>query len=362
MEEQPTPTPEQPEASAKKIICPNCDKKISQKAIFCPKCGQKQSATKVRMRDFLWKLWVTTFHLDSRGLRTLWGVLSPGKLTLAYFAGKQKKYFHPIQFFFITLFLLLLVVSIVTRNRENPFQLIQFFGDKEPAYVKAQIDMRDSLVKYRDSLPAAWRTINYSKPVDSLIRAVTQKIETQQSDSFSMNFFNCSYAIAYTDMLRLEPDSLMQYYQVKPGMDRFLIGQALRSGLHGQELTQFWVRSLSWSALVLIAVMAFWLKLLYWRQKRYFVEHFVLMLHLQTGFLVVMTLSIILRNWLHFPKNFIAFLVITWFTLGYFIAFKRYYKQGNRKTLLKWMAFYFLYFFSFFLVFIGSMVVSMLLF
>ena len=362
MEEQAPNPSEQPEASGKKIICPNCDKKIAQKAIFCPKCGQKQTAAKVRMRDFLWKLWVTTFHLDSRGLRTLWGVLSPGKLTLAYFAGKQKKYFHPIQFFFITLFFLLLVISIITRNRENPFQIIQFFDDKEPAYVKAQIDMRDSLVKYRDSLPAEWRTIAYRKPVDSLIRAVTEKIETQQSDSFSMNLLNCAYAIAYTDMLRLEPDSLMQYYQVKPGMHRFLVGQALRTGLHSEELTRFWVGSLSWSALVLIAVMAFWLKLLYWRQKRYFVEHFLLMLHLQTGFLVVMALSLILRNWLHFPKNFIAMLIIGWFTLGYFTAFKRYYKQGNKKTLLKWIIFQFLYFFSFALVFIGSMIVAVLLF
>lgn len=357
--EQQAPNPA--EASGHKIICPNCEKKISAKALFCPKCGQKQSATKVRMRDFLWKLWVTTFHLDSRGLRSLWGVLSPGKLTLAYFAGKQKKYFHPIQFFFVTLFLLFLTISFGTKSKQNPFKIVQFFDGQEPAYIKAQIDMRDSLIKYRNALPTAWNTPAYSKPVDSLIRVVTEKIATPQSDSFSMDLLNCSYAIAYTDILRLEPDSVLHYYQVKPGFDRFLVRQALRSGLNSQELTTFWVGSFSWSALVLIAVMSFWLKVLYRKQNRFFVEHFVLLLHLQTGFVVVLLLSYILKRWLYFPK-YIGFLCIIWLILGYFIAFKRYYRQTYLKTFLKWILFLLLFAVSFIIVFVGSMAVSVLLF
>lgn len=313
------------------------------------------------MRDFLWKLWMTTFHLDSRALRTLWTVLSPGKLTIAYFAGKQKKFFHPIQFFFLSLFAVILMASLSNKGGSLPFQLFEFFPGKEAEYIKAQLDMRDTLLHYRDSIPANWRTPVVHKSVDSLMQLVSTKIATHQSDSFTMNMTGRIYAFSYKDMLHLTPDSLIEFYQIRPGFDRILVRQIMKSGLHAQELGRFWVGSISWSLLVLVVVMAFWLKILYYRKKRYYVEHFVLMLHLQTGLLVVLTISMALRLWLHFPKSVIL-LSVLWLTVGYFIAFKRYYQQRFWRTFLKWFLFQFLYFFSFFVVLLGSMAFAVLMF
>jgi predicted amidophosphoribosyltransferase len=61
-----------------KIVCPNCEKKMPEKAVFCPKCGQKTATAKVRLRDLLWKLWMTTFHLDNKFFRAIFHLAIPG--------------------------------------------------------------------------------------------------------------------------------------------------------------------------------------------------------------------------------------------------------------------------------------------
>lgn len=313
------------------------------------------------MRHFLWRLWMSTFHLDSRVLRTFAGVVSPGKLTLAYFAGKQKKYFHPIQFFFVVLFFLVLSVSFLRSDKGGSFRILQFFGTKEPAYVKGQMDMRDSMLKFCDSLPEAWRTPNSIKAVDSLSKKAISSEAPATSDSFDLSLLHQEFNIAYSDILRLETDSLMQFYNVEPGLDRFLLKQIIRSGMHNQELGKFWIGTLSWSLLALIAVMAGWLKLLYIRRRRYFVEHFVLMLHMQTGLMVVLIIGVWLR-WLFDSTVPIATLTFGWITVGYMIAFYRYYKQPFLKTFVKGTIFGFLYFVSIIMVVAGSLTAAILLF
>jgi len=313
------------------------------------------------MGHFLWRLWMSTFHLDSRVLRTFAGVVSPGKLTLAYFAGKQKKYFHPIQFFFVVLFFLVLSVSYLRSDKSSSFRILQFFGTKEPEYVKGQMDMRDSMLKFCDSLPETWRTPVTVKAIDSLSRKAITSDAPTVADSSHFSFFHEKYAIADADILRLEPDSLMQFYRLQPGFDRFLIKQIIRSGLHNQELSRFWIGTLSWSLLALIAVMAGWLKLLHIRRRRYFVEHFVLMLHMQTGLMVMLILGVWLR-WMLDSTVPIAMLTFGWLTVGYMIAFYRYYKQSFLKTFVKGTIFGFLYFVSLLLVVTGSLAVAILLF
>ena len=221
--------------------------------------------------------------------------------------------------------------------------------------------MRDSMLQFCDSLPETWRTPVTIKAIDSLSRKAITSDAPTVADSSNFSFFHQQYVIADADILRLETDSLMNFYQVQSGFDRFLIKQIIRSGLHSQELSRFWIGTLSWSLLALIAVMAGWLKLLYIRRRRYFVEHFVLMLHMQTGLMVMLILGVWLR-WLFDSTGPIITLVFSWMTVGYMIAFYRYYKQSFLKTFVKGTIFGFLYLVSIILVVTGSLAANILLF
>ena len=357
----------QDEPLKKKVICGNCEKRISEKAVFCPKCGQKQANSKVRMRDFLWKLWMTTFHLDSRVLRTIAAAFVPGKLTMAYFAGKQKKYFHPVQFFFIALFFVVVANGYFNKNKTtNNFSIVKILAVEDGEKLKDRIAMRDSLEMYRDPIPVEWKTGNTALAFDSILRLYSTRQLVKDSDSLDVslipiqNAAGDSYMLAYKDIFSMQEDSLLQYYQVEPGIDQFCIRQVMRSGLHDKDLNRFWFGSISWSMLVLIGVMAAWLKLLYRRQRRYFVEHFVLLLHLQTGMLLTILSVFILKNTI-LPYKWIGFLLPIWLTVGYFITFKRYYQQGYLKTFLKWFIYQVLFLISFQLVLLGSMFAAVLL-
>ena len=349
-----------------KIACPNCDKKISSKAIFCPKCGQKQGNTKVKMKDLLWKLWVTTVHLDSRVLRTFGRLFIPAQLTKDYFAGKQKKYFHPIQLFFLVLFFVFLSVSVFKNKKTNTqtFQAFQIFERIDAKYVTGQMDMRDSLRHYRDSLPPQWQTQDIRDAVDSLLSIPIPSAPTL-TDSLSIGehipFTDTVYRFSQYDLLHQTPDSILNRYQINNWWDRLIIKQAIRSGLQSEEFNRFWAGTLSWSFLVVIAVVAFWLKLLYIRQKRYYVEHFLLILHLQVGLFATFIVALILKGGLHFPKA-IALLILAWLFIGYFIGFKRYYQQSYLKTFIKFILFFVIYLFSFIVILLVSQGVAILFF
>jgi hypothetical protein len=344
-------------------ICPNCDKKIPKKAIFCPKCGQRQTDGKVRMRDLLWKLWVTTFHLDTKFLRSIWYVLQPGRLTQEYFAGRQKRYYHPIQFFLVALFLLILVVlKSVKSNSSQGITLVDIFHAPAET-IKALEDYKKASLARFDSLPDNLQSPKVKEALDLCLHdaflASYQNGETDIS-GFVLNAMPPTM-IKYQDILYLSPDSIIQKYQIQGWKNQFLTRQALHSATDSRGLSNFWLGTISWSMLVLVGVMAFWMKLMYIRRKRFFVEHFLFLLHLHTALFIILFFTVIGRKFLHAPKAIIWFTVL-WITVGFFMAMRRFYQQGFFKTLGKLTLYYLLYFVSAVFVMLGSLAVAMLLF
>lgn len=362
-EAQPDPS-EQP--SSPKVICPNCDKKIPRKAVFCPKCGQKQVSGKIKMTDLLLRLWNTTFHLESKFLRMVWHLLIPGKVTIAYFQGKIKRYPHPIQFFLVCMFFFLLYVG--SRGKEGPdLNMFSLLKIERPEVIKGKVEMAESLEQHWDSIPERLRTPAARQALDTLMRTSMRDLDFWEKDSLGImeggyNFIvSKPYKFANRDLLRMSPDSLLQYYRVEPWLDRLLIRQGLRATSDSSAVIKFWVGSFTWILLFQIAVMSFWLKLMYRRQNRYFVEHFVLLIHLHSGFIFLLTVISALRTYLHFDWLSRS-LSLWWFAIATLLAMYFYYGQSKRKTLLKYLIFCFLYAIMFFLAIVLSFLTSFLFF
>jgi hypothetical protein len=106
-------------------------------------------------------------------------------------------------------------------------------------------------------------------------------------------------------------------------------------------LIEFVLSNLAWMLVLYVPLIALLLKMIYVRNRRYYVEHLVFSLHQHTSFLLMLMLLYLFS----ISTNWEDWLEIT--ALFYFIylvvSIKRYYQQHWMKTLLKCMILIVLY-------------------
>jgi hypothetical protein len=349
-----------------KIVCPNCEKKMPEKAVFCPKCGQKTSTAKVRLRDLLWKLWMTTFHLDNKFFRAIFHLAIPGKVTIAYFKGQIKRYPHPIQFFFVCFLFFFFYLSVKKNGSFGPeFKKFQLFGNESAESLRGKVNLVENFEHSWDSLPSEMQTPQNRVLMDSLIGISSQNIKIFLTDSTDFKeivfFTDRNLRMSYKDLLELSADSVIQRYDVHNFTDKIILKQALKAAKDTVGVGRFWVASITWMILGQIMLMAFWLYWLYYRQKRFYVEHFVLQLHAHTFLIFFLTILGFCRHFFGLSKDWI-WLAMVWFFGGMYYAMWKIYGQNWKKTLLKWSIFFVLYLISIVSLFLGSIFAILLLF
>ena len=102
------------------------------------------------------------------------------------------------------------------------------------------------------------------------------------------------------------------------------------------------------------------LTLLYWKQKHYYVEHFLFLLNEHTS----MFLLLMFAFWLNavWPLQALWALPIIWLVFSPLLAMRRYYGQGWGITILKASAFSVAYLMGFALLFTASMLMVFMFF
>ena len=375
-------------------MCLNCGEKMPRKAKFCPHCGQRNNKGKVSMNELLRRFWSNFSHLDSKFVIMCWQLLIPGKVTTEYFAGRQKRYPHPVQFFFVVMFFFLLLFSksignsnkggVHLSSKSGGFNISGTTNDPDPELGK--LDLFESLQRYvqsrklrsaYDSLPVDWKTNTTRLALDSVVSRVNGPWERQiakvQSltadstnagglDSIPLNFINRQIQIGTNDLIELTPEQILDRYNIQNWQDRILVTQGIKSLKDSQSLIHTYTGSIGWTVLILIAIMALVLYLLYIRRKRYYVEHFVFLMHQNSGAFLLLTFGLLAKRLgLDFgPAGW--GLLIVWVTIALLFAMKRFYGQNWPKTVAKWMIYCFLYGFNFVLIFIVSLLTVFLIF
>lgn len=390
MEEQNERTP----AAPPKTHCKNCEKKLSKPGIFCPRCGQKDFDGRIRMRDLMGRFFASFTHLNNKFLVMAWELFIPARVTINYFQGKIKRYPHPVQFFFIVMFFFLLMFSKQFNNAG-----FNMTGDNLRIGGAATFEVQKgtrriaqsglfeaiqhciSAREYRsayDSLPAEWQTPLVRHSLDSVVRLVDGPweaasrfiLETGDStlrgkpgvlDTIPLNFVRTSVRIASADLVNLSPDSIIAKYGFQRWDEKTTVRQGIKSLKDPKSLIHSYVGSLGWTILVLIAVMAFVLRLLYWRQKRYYVEHFIFLTHQQAGAFLLLTIAMVLNEYV-FTIGPAWLLVIGWIGVALLIALKRFYRQSWGWTIVKWLLYCAAYLFLLTVFFIATLLVVFVVF
>lgn len=376
--------------------CKNCEKKLPKQGEFCPSCGQRDFDGRIRMRDLLAKFFANFTHLDNKFIQMSWQLFVPARVTLNYFEGKIKRYPHPFQFFFIVMFFFLFMFGKLFGGAEfeptgTSFNLS--VGEKDTTLDLENVKRLQNVglfgvlekytetKKYRaeyDYLPEAWRTPLVRQALDSVVRRVNGPwedaakyiLEVEASanpgnvpnyDTLPLNFGMTSVRIAIDDLVHLTPDSIIKKYQIEAWDEKITVRQGIKSLKDPKGLITRYIGSFGWAILVLIAVMSFVLKLLYWRRGGYYVEHFIFLIHQQSGAFLLITIGLVVGQYL-FSLQWFWLVIMAWIGLSLLLAMKRFYKENWAWTLTKWLFYCVLYITGLISLFVGTMLVVFVVF
>lgn len=335
------------------------------------------------MKSLLSRLWNNTFHLEGKFVRTAWQLFIPGKVTLEFFKGKQDRYPHPIRLFAIVMFLFLFCLNLMLKARDSASEDGLLFSTTtrvntpvgDTVVQKQEVSTYDRM-KYRamvhdiredyDKMPEAWKTPQSLHTVDSLLKLHLKRVTPEADelidslenlglDTIGFGFFN-NMQFATLDIVRYDPEEIIRRYKIESWKDQLVVRQTIKSYKNPDAFIHACIGSLTWAILALVAIMSGVLALLYIRQRRYYVEHFIFLLHFHTGAMLLLLLALLgdlVGLWGASVLGLVAFLQMPMMYRG----MRRYYGQSRSKTILKWFIYGFFYFLTFVVLFILGMMV-----
>lgn len=254
--------------------CQNCGALLT--GPYCHACGQRHDPHRHSIGHFSLELFEDLSHADSRLWRTLWALASkPGFLTLEFFAGRRQRYLPPIRLYLIVSLVLFGVLSAVRSNNELNINMTV------AAAVHQSDPGADRCVKFDlgdgDAAPASW-------------------------------------------MVRLAE-------RMKPACEDIVNN-------HGKHLREAMTHNIPRMLFVLLPLIALCLSALYWRPRRFYVEHVLLLVHNHVFVFSGLILLTLLGQvpWLGSALG----VALPFYALWYLYAsMRRFYGQSRGRTVAK---------------------------
>ncbi len=314
--------------------CANCGEPLGDRAYYCPRCGQKVYAGKIPLKDLFHELLDAFFSLDNKIFRTLKAMLVPGRLPLLFFEGQRKRFVHPARIFLVTAILFLAILNYVLSG-----QITASFKDNESNMEQEayENDLREQIQGYYDSLKTQRiRDPGWQAALDTfMLKIGSPQIDSMNFDYVGFDFKNGfkGYSVSFDqdEFFNLHPDSLVQKYNIETPLGRTIIRQTVRVVQNQSSFWQFALGQVTWMLLIMMPAIALVLKALYWRRKRYFIEHLYFSFYTHAFLFILLSLTAIIAYWrdeMYFIPFVLAAVYVYWAMLNY-------YKQGWFKTLFK---------------------------
>lgn len=362
--------------------CLNCNATVQGR--FCHICGQEN----IEPRESVWHLISHFFqditHFDGKFFSTLKYLLfKPGHLSREYMMGRRSSYLNPIRMYvFTSAFFFLFFFSTIGKvnvNNGNGLESKQRLQEKAKAM---QANLKDNLanfqndsVRYKATKTVADRLavqmalreleIDSLKQVDSIKKArLAAKQDSMLSQLNKMGIrpkkkvgnigtipitvdalTGFSTVAAYDSVQAQLPDSAKdgwwQRLRVRKGID---INEKAsdKTGNFGKELLNKFVHSLPQMFFLSLPLYAFFLFVLYHRQKKYYyVNHAIFGIHVYCATFIMAFVTIVLAKYLTFNIGWLKSIVswtLTILALIYqYKALRNFYQQRRGKTIAKFI-------------------------
>lgn len=347
----PSPAPE-PAALATEAParCKNCDAPLY--GPYCSRCGQPVRGSARSIVTLLFDARDALIHLDSRLWRTLHALaLRPGRLTAEYFAERRASYLPPFR-----LYLVLSLVFFTLAALER----LKLGGDAvvttatEEAWQEAQRGVAGALEEARSAGASPEKLAALERAVKELERRgpkAAPGAPGQEAPAAAEPGAKepPSKAPGVTWRAGEEPDAPPEKLcdiQVSgsPRLQAALVDACRKNVADGgRTLWRTVAANIPRMMFVFLPLMALFLKAIYWRPRRYYVEHLVFFLHAHAAVFLVSIAALGLRalaraagaDGLAGLIGFLAWCYGTWYV---FRAMRVYYGQGRLLTSLKFFS------------------------
>lgn len=351
----PVPVVSAPEPpAAQTLVCANCSNALVGE--YCSVCGQRHEPHVHTVGHFAGEAFESISHADSRLWRTLlYLLIRPGYLTREFFEGRRVRYLPPFRLYLVISVVFFIVIGmggaesdgievakpktaedIATVNQIADQFATKKFGpmtEEQSAQVAAQL--RAMAAKRAAELDAnkqeAPGSANPDKADDHRDSGYEDlDISTGEGVESGISQFCADFEIgAAKDPT---PDNANRK-SLKRWCKRF---SERGVGAVGEGIAHNIPRAM----FVFLPLLALIMKLMYWRPKRYYVEHLLFMVHNHAFVFLVMAL-VMLVGLIPFvgdyawPLYWAAFFYMAWYI---YRAMRNYYGQGRALTLAKYFA------------------------
>lgn len=343
--------------------CRNCNHPLSDKDKYCSGCGQKNTDGRISIGSFFSAFFSTVFNLESKFFQTIGHSFIPGKLTVEYFNGKHKRYFHPVRFFIVTALLLIAAIGLRTTEIDMSFG---DYGERSEKLVSKKMFLGDMQTAADETLGKFPNQDSLKSAFDTLYQSLAgTNLNKQDSLDLSRAIIaggidNIQFKISAEDFVNLSTPEIIDKYRVEGRIDRLILKQKLKLMKDKGSFGPFVLGNSLWMILLMMPVLALILKLLYIRHNYYYVEHLVFSFHTHAFTFLLLIIMVLISN-LDPPTWTIAIGLGTLFIYLY-LALRKVYNQGWLKSLVKLLATNFVYFFLFLFFFAFGLLTSIAIF
>ncbi|MBK9735654.1 MAG: DUF3667 domain-containing protein [Saprospiraceae bacterium] len=335
--------------------CPNCNKSLSENDVFCVSCGQKTDAHLLSVRELFSNFWNSVFNFDNTLFNTLKYIWLPWKLTKFYVQGQRRSFLNPMRLFLITLLFHFGVILSIINIDNDKTQSNKLLTDYERSKIFGKyLDVKNKLTLDNNACVFA----------DSLEHAIFDKTVIAENDTLlTFQLLGLKYRFTKKDILEIPLDSVYVKYNITKFSDKLLVQQYIRVIKDQAGTSKYLIGNFAWGILLVIIVLAGFMKLVYFQLKKHFVEHLVFLMNIHSLCFLINSIFIFVSVKLQngFQEGVLGYLFIFPILILIFSMYF-YYQQGIFKTFVKFcilgMAYMFLI--AIFLVFIS--IISLLIY
>jgi hypothetical protein len=291
----------QSHTEVKPHTCTNCGAPISDR--FCAHCGQRVEHAVHSVWHFTLEATEDLTHADSRVWLTIIALLTkPGFLTREFIAGRRARYLPPLRLYLVLGVLFFFLIS--TSHQEA--QLIQFSQD-DSGHNSVSVKRPSELTKLQ---PRSGETAEQREK-----RVCGEVQYSGPAPSFVLPFARSVCHNVTND--------------------------------NGREMAQAFIHNVPRALFLFLPLLAVVMKLMYWRPRRYYVEHLLFFVHVHAFLFLLFSLVWVVERVA--SKTLIGWLsIFTGIYLTYYIyaAMRRVYGQGRLRTFAKFAVLVFAYLFG----------------
>jgi hypothetical protein len=381
--------------------CLNCHSELNITDSFCPQCGQENTTNKVPLGELVKDIISNYFNLDTRFGRAIIPFLfKPGSLTVDFNLGHRLKYMHPLKlyimmsliYFFVFSWFTMPVIeeyfgdmgttgeelgklaknntvvaenfdSLVNTSINSSEQALKDLNEEGLGYLSEEQTtvLLDSLTKLKKD------SLLHSTNEDGSISVAFNLDSLDDKESFSIqNLLKWQEVLKVIQNREMTPKRLLDSLEFSDGAKKntFVLKiaeQTLKIGRNDPHIfaTNI-IDNIPVMMLFLLPILAMYLKLIYIRSSKYYIEHLIFTLHIQAFIYFIFALGLFAMNWLDFLD--VSFLMGIFIFIYSFAMFLRVYKQNWFKTFIKMHILAFLYFFSLVIFLCFEVLVSFFIF